>query len=162
MLRNAVARRAMMILLRYSIKRAQEPTGTVQLPVTPPLRHTQTRRSPRSCRSWSSFGQLRVAECALGMGRFWITRKLRSSSSTPHCCVTVAGSCTMASQFRLGDPDVDGFEENAADQRVAPHNLRRSARTDPDLENSVPLFLSDPDGEPDSSEYVTPLMKKPK
>jgi hypothetical protein len=66
----------------------------------------------------------------------------------------------MAPQYRSGDPDVDAFEENTADQRAAPYNLRRSARTDLCRENSVPLFLSDPDGEPDSSEYITPLRKK--
>ena len=68
----------------------------------------------------------------------------------------------MAPQHRSGDPDVDAFEENTADQRAAPYDLRRSARTDPYRESSVPLFLSDPDGEPDSSEYVTPLRKKRK
>ena len=68
----------------------------------------------------------------------------------------------MAPQYRSGDPDVDAFEENTADQRAAPYNLRRSARTDFYPENSVPLFLSDPDGEPDSNEYITPLRKKRK
>ncbi|MGB6399559.1 MAG: hypothetical protein WBF73_28360, partial [Bradyrhizobium sp.] len=68
----------------------------------------------------------------------------------------------MAPQYRSGDPDVDAFEENTADQRAAPYNLRRSARTDSYLENSVPLFLSDPDGEPDSNEYITPLRKERK
>jgi hypothetical protein len=65
-------------------------------------------------------------------------------------------------EYRSGDPDVDAFEENTADQRAAPYNLRRSARTDSYLENSVPLFLSDPEGEPDSSEYITPLRKERK
>jgi hypothetical protein len=68
----------------------------------------------------------------------------------------------MAPQYRSGDLDAGAFEENTADQRVAPYNLRRSARTDLRPENSVPLFLSDPEGEPDSSEYVTPLQKKRK
>ena len=68
----------------------------------------------------------------------------------------------MAPQYRSGDPDVDAFEENTADQRAAPYNLRRSARTDSYLENSVPLFLSDPDGEPDSNEYITHLRKERK
>ena len=68
----------------------------------------------------------------------------------------------MAPQYRSGDPDVDAFEENTADQRAAHYNLRRSARTDSYLENSVPLFLSDPDGEPDSNEYITPLRKERK
>jgi TPR repeat protein len=67
-----------------------------------------------------------------------------------------------APQYRSDDPDVDAFEENTADQRAAPYSLRRSVRTDPYRENSVPLFLSDPDGEPDSSEYITPLLKKRK
>jgi hypothetical protein len=67
-----------------------------------------------------------------------------------------------APEYRSGDPDVDAFEENTADQRATSYNLRRSARSDLYLQNSVPLFLSDPDGEPESSEYVTPLRKKRK
>src|SRR5438067_3372630 len=63
-------------------------------------------------------------------------------------------------QYRSGDPNVDAFDENTADHRVAPYKLRRSARTDLYLENSVPLFLSDCNGEPDPSEYITPLLKK--
>ena len=63
-------------------------------------------------------------------------------------------------QYRSGDPNVDAFDENTADHRVAPYKLRRSARTDLYLENSVPLFLSDCNGEPDPSEYITPLLEK--
>jgi len=66
----------------------------------------------------------------------------------------------QALQYRSGDPNVDAFDKNTADHRVAPYKLRRSARTDLYLENSVPLFLSDFNGEPDPSEYVTPLLKK--
>jgi len=66
----------------------------------------------------------------------------------------------QAPQYRSGDPNVDAFDKNTADHRVAPYKLRRSARTDLYLENSVPLFLSDCNGEPDPSEYVTPLLKK--
>ena len=66
----------------------------------------------------------------------------------------------QAHQYRSGDPNVDAFDENTADHRVAPYKLRRSARTDLYLENSVPLFLSDCNGEPDPSEYITPLLKK--
>jgi hypothetical protein len=66
----------------------------------------------------------------------------------------------QAHQYRSGDPNVDAFDENTADHRVAPYKLRRSARTDLYLENSLPLFLSDCNGEPDPSEYITPLLKK--
>ena len=66
----------------------------------------------------------------------------------------------QAPQYRSGDPNVDAFDKNTADHRVAPYKLRRSARTDLYLENSVPLFLSDCNGEPDPSEYITPLLKK--
>jgi TPR repeat protein len=57
-----------------------------------------------------------------------------------------------------GQPDVDPFDENTADHRVARYRLRQSARTDYP-EDSVSLFLSDCDGEPDPSEYITPLRK---
>jgi hypothetical protein len=66
----------------------------------------------------------------------------------------------QAHQYRSGDPNVDAFDENTADHRSAPYKLRRSARTDLYVENSLPLFLSDCNGEPDPSEYITPLLKK--
>src|SRR5712664_2021473 len=65
----------------------------------------------------------------------------------------------QAPQYRLGQPDVDPFDENTADHRVARYRLRKSARTDAYPEDSVPLFLSDYDGEPDPSEYITPAWK---
>jgi outer membrane biosynthesis protein TonB len=77
---------------------------------------------------------------------------------TPLCCVTVAGSMKMtkqASQYRLGH--VDPFDENTADPRTAPHRLPADAYPE---EESVPLFLSDYNREPDPSEYLNPLRKK--
>jgi TPR repeat protein len=59
--------------------------------------------------------------------------------------------------YRSYDPDVDPYDDNVTDHRVAPYRFGRSARTDSNAENSVPLFLSDYDGEP---EYLTPLRKK--
>ena len=66
----------------------------------------------------------------------------------------------VESQYRSGDPDVDAFDENTVDHRVASYKLRQSARTDIYPGDSVPLFLSDCNGESDSSEYTTPLLKK--
>jgi hypothetical protein len=63
-------------------------------------------------------------------------------------------------QCRSGDSDFDEFDENTPDHWVAPYELRQSARTDIYPENSVPLFLSDYDGEPDPSEYIPPLRNK--
>jgi hypothetical protein len=63
----------------------------------------------------------------------------------------------VESQYRSGDPDVDAFDENTVDHRVASYKLRQSARTDIYPGDSVPLFLSDCNGESDSS---GPLLKK--
>jgi TPR repeat protein len=65
----------------------------------------------------------------------------------------------QAPQYRSGHTEVDPFDENTADHRVARYKLRKSARTNYP-EDSVPLFLSDYDGEPDPNEYITPLRKK--
>ena len=65
----------------------------------------------------------------------------------------------QAPQYRLGHTDDDPFDENTADHRVARYRLRKSTRTDAYPEDSVPLFLSDYEGEPDPSEYITPLRK---
>jgi hypothetical protein len=63
-------------------------------------------------------------------------------------------------QHRLGHPDIDPTEDNGADRGVVPYGLPKPARTDAFPEESVPLFLSDYDGEPDPSEYVNPLQKR--
>jgi hypothetical protein len=66
----------------------------------------------------------------------------------------------QAPLYRPGEPDVDLFNENTADHRVAPYKLRQSGRTDICSKDSVPLFFSDDDREPDPGEYIAPLMKK--
>jgi hypothetical protein len=59
-------------------------------------------------------------------------------------------------RYRSYDPDIDRYDENLTDRRVAPYRFGQSARTDYP-EDSVPLFLSD--GEPDPSEYMPALRK---
>jgi hypothetical protein len=63
----------------------------------------------------------------------------------------------QAYQYRSGHP-VDPFDENTADRRTASHRLPAGAY--PEEEESVPLFLSDYNREPDPSEYLNPLRKK--
>src|SRR5438034_9272761 len=58
-------------------------------------------------------------------------------------------------RYRSYDPDVDIHDKTLTDRRVAPYKFEQSVRT----EDPVPVFLSDYDGEPDPSEYVTPLHK---
>lgn len=66
----------------------------------------------------------------------------------------------QAPLYRSDEPDFDAFEEHTADHRVAPYTLRQSGRTDGYSNNSVPLFLSDNDDEPDPGEFVAPPTKK--
>ncbi len=61
-------------------------------------------------------------------------------------------------EYRSYEPHTNVYDENKIDHRVVPYKSRLSARTDVDLEDSVPRFLSDHD-EPDPSEYITPLRK---
>lgn len=63
-------------------------------------------------------------------------------------------------RFKPGEPDVDGFGENAVENRVAPYEFRRSGRTDAYSKDSVPLFLSDDNGEPDPGEATAAPIKK--
>jgi hypothetical protein len=60
---------------------------------------------------------------------------------------------------RPGNTDVDPSYKNTVRDRVTPRTPSKAIRTDSDPEESVPLFLSDRDGEPDPSEYITPLRK---
>jgi hypothetical protein len=63
-------------------------------------------------------------------------------------------------RFKPGEPDVDGFDENTVDHRVVPYKFRRSGRTDAYSEDSVPLFLSDDNAEPNPGEPAAPPIKK--
>jgi hypothetical protein len=67
------------------------------------------------------------------------------------------GSINMVEQSY--DPDIDTHDKALIDRRLAPYKFGQPARTDSHTEDSVPLFLSDYDGEPDPSEYMTPLRK---
>src|SRR5258705_3728000 len=60
---------------------------------------------------------------------------------------------------RSYDPDIDTHDKALIDRRLAPYKFGQPARTDSHTEDSVPLFLSDYDGEPDPSEYMSPLRK---
>ena len=77
---------------------------------------------------------------------------------SPDCCVKVVGNFTMVDQpsrYRSYEPDIDGFEEDitSSDLRPRPYAFGRSAQTEYQSNDSVPLFLSDPDGEPDPAEF---------
>jgi TPR repeat protein len=65
----------------------------------------------------------------------------------------------LTPRYRSYDPNIEPYDENLTDHRVAPYKFGQSARTDPHSEDSVPLFLSDYDGEPNPSEYMTPARK---
>jgi hypothetical protein len=79
-----------------------------------------------------------------------------------HCYVAgILAMVGQAHQYRTGAQNVDGFDENIPDHPEASYNLRRSAETELP-ENSVPLFLSDPSGEPDPGEYIAPLLRERK
>ena len=57
------------------------------------------------------------------------------------------------------DRGIDWGDEDVADSGVAPYKFGQSTRTDSHGEDPVPLFLYDYDGEPDPSEYMTPVRK---
>src|ERR1700686_3091492 len=80
----------------------------------------------------------------------------------PHRCVTVTGRASMVDQtplYRSTDPDIEPCDDDLTNRRVAPYRFGQSAGTDY-REDSVPLFLSDYDGEPDPSEYMPPLPRR--
>jgi hypothetical protein len=60
-------------------------------------------------------------------------------------------------RYRRYDHDADVHNKTLTDRRVAPYEFELSVRTDSHKEDRVPAFLYDHDGEPDPSEYVTPL-----
>ena len=78
----------------------------------------------------------------------------------PQCCVTV-GEIAMVdqrTQHPSQNPDSDGlggFEEDITNTWVTPHTFGRPAKANFASSESLPLFLCDPDGEPDPEEYST-------
>jgi hypothetical protein len=64
----------------------------------------------------------------------------------------------QASHYRSYYPDDDTYDENPTDHYVTPYRFGQSARTDP--KRSVPLFLSDSDGEPHPDEYMTAALSR--
>jgi TPR repeat protein len=64
-----------------------------------------------------------------------------------------------APRYPSYDPDTDPYEDRPTGYPVAPYQAGQSARTTY-REQSVPLFLSDYDGEPDPSEYMPPARKR--
>jgi hypothetical protein len=65
------------------------------------------------------------------------------------------------SQDRSYDPNSGPYSEDNARTRIAPYSLTRSARTDY-VRDSVPLYLTDPEGEPDPEEYLYALQTRRK
>src|SRR5271165_1068936 len=54
-------------------------------------------------------------------------------------------------QYGPQDPDFDSYNEGSAHDQA--YSFGRPAKTDYGRGESVPLFLSDPDGDPDPSEF---------
>jgi hypothetical protein len=57
------------------------------------------------------------------------------------------------------EPDNESYDQDFASARPKPYAFGRSARNEYSASESVPLFLSDPDGEPEPGEYANPLRR---
>jgi TPR repeat protein len=68
----------------------------------------------------------------------------------------------QASHNRSYDPDIEDYDENLSGHQIAPYRFGQSGRTDSNHDGYVPLFLSDGDGEPHPSEYMTPARRIPR
>jgi hypothetical protein len=66
----------------------------------------------------------------------------------------------QTSRHRSDEPDFDGFEQQLADLRATPYRLRVPDQTKDYPKNTVPLFLSGHDDEPDPDQYVAAPARK--
>ena len=55
------------------------------------------------------------------------------------------------------ETEFDGYDDNINNQHIAPYRFAQS-----DRDHSIPLFLSDANGEPDPNEYIAPVRRKPR
>src|SRR5580658_4322654 len=60
--------------------------------------------------------------------------------------------------YRSSDPDIESFEEDMIGAPARRYAFGRSA--DHAREDEMPLFLSDPESEPDPSEFENPLTQR--
>ncbi|HEY7845665.1 MAG TPA: hypothetical protein VID30_18525 [Bradyrhizobium sp.] len=66
-------------------------------------------------------------------------------------------------RYRSYEPDIDGLEQDINNGlRPRPYAFGRSAQTEYQSSDSVPLFLSDPDGEPDPAEFEYDTIREPR
>jgi hypothetical protein len=61
--------------------------------------------------------------------------------------------------FRSDGPNDESYDQDFASARTRPYAFGRSAFNGYGSDESVPLFLSDPDGQPDPGEYANPLRQ---
>jgi TPR repeat protein len=68
----------------------------------------------------------------------------------------------QASHYRSYDPEIEGYDGNLTEHQIAPYRFGHQGRTESRHDGYVPLFLSDSDGEPHPSEYMTPSRRIPR
>jgi hypothetical protein len=61
--------------------------------------------------------------------------------------------------YRSYDPDIDSYHEDPTDYQGKRYRFGRSERSDASRDSDLPLFISDSDGMPDPSEYMTPVQE---
>ena len=79
------------------------------------------------------------------------------AEAAPTVALQLWGSITMVehnTQFRSYVTDLDEFDEHLISSQSATYQFGRSERGDYRLDQAVPLFLADPDGEPDPQEFL--------
>src|SRR5437588_7679696 len=121
--------------------------------------HTQI--SPNSRPPWSLFWPIQPASYGVGSGALLNNQNQKKVFlGCPDRSVVVAESHHMVehTQYRSYDPDTETYDayddDETIDYPVGSYKFGRSAK-----DHSVPLFLSDPEGEPDPEEFGFPLRK---
>jgi hypothetical protein len=59
-----------------------------------------------------------------------------------------------STRYQSYDPDIEMYDDETSDRSVGSYKFGRSAK-----DHSVPLFLSDPDGDPDPEDFAIPSRK---
>lgn len=127
------------------------------------IRLNEIKISPNSRRPGPSFRLIQAASYGPGSGADLGNKidKKRPPEMSPIVACS-CGSVTMVDhlrQFRSYDPDAGEFDaDHLTNSRPVVYKFGRSAR-DRVPDHGVPLFLSDPDGEPDPLEFMAPLRR---
>ena len=136
-------------------RRGRSPsTIAARLQCVHPPRLNQTQISPDSRKPLTFFGPISDSDLPLPVCGAFLDNNKKTEAGCPSVAL-LTGSITMETAYRPSrELRSFDFDQAASHPAVASYIRARAARVDLSPDDPIPLFLSDPRGAPDLSEYT--------